>query len=497
MSIARRFARNTGINLAGQFGIAVIGFFVTPYLVRRLGIETYALYVLLYAAAGYLSLLSFGAGAATVKYTAQFHAARNRSGLRDILLYSGATHLLGALVGAAAVIGGARFWAVRLFHIPPGLVELAAWVLCAAAVGAVFAALIQFSSGVLQGLQRFDWQAGVALLQNGLMPLGAAVLVARGGGVRSVAAWYVLLQAGLCLLLLAVLWMLLRPARSFRDGERLPLKGYAAFSGSTWLVLVASVVNVQLDKTFITRTVSLADLTLYSVPAGLLQRIQTLPATIGAVLLPMMSGVQGPDARERLVRMYVKSSRLMLWVVLPLLVLLFSLMPQFLTLWLGPGFVGRSVWPARLLVIMQAFAAANFIPNSVSTSRDHPEYYSAAAWAQALLGVLAWLWLIPRYQILGAAMGALMSQVLVAAGNVWLVHRKLLALTWRDYFQDVVYRPALSAALLLAAVFPLHALAQTWSFLLLLGAGGGLAYAAMMWIGMHDEDREFIRALLA
>lgn len=496
MRKARQFARNTGINLLGQLGVAVISFFVTPYLVHHMGIETYALYILLYATAGYLSLLSFGAGSAAIRYTAQFHAARSRAGLRDIIFYSGSTYLLGALLGAAVVVGGARFWAFRLFHVPPPLLDLAAWVLCAAALGAVFAALIQFCSGVLQGLQRFDWQAGIALLQNGLMSLGAAALISRGLGLKGVAEWYVLLQAGICLLSLAVLWRLLRPARDFENGGRLAFKTYAAFSLHSWLVPVASIVNSQLDKTFIVRAVSLADLTLYSVPAGLLQRLQTLPATIASVLLPMMSEIHGPDARERLVRIYIKSSRFLLWVVLPLLVLLFSLMPQFLTLWLGPEFVGRSVWPARFLVIMQVFTAVNFIPNIISISRDHPEYYSAVSWAQALLNIMAWFWLIPRYHILGAALGACLSQALVTVVNVWLVHRRFLGLSWTDYYTDVLHRPVLSAALLLAVIFPLHALAQTWPILLLLSSGGGLAYVAAMWLGIHREDRELIRILL-
>lgn len=496
MSKARQFARNAGINAVGQFGVAAIGFFATPYLVHRMGIETYALYVLLYSTAGYLSLFSFGSGLAAVKYTAQFHESRNRTGLRDILVYAGTTHFLGALFGAAIIAGGARFWAFRLFHVPPELLDLAAWVICAAALGAVFAALIQFCSGVLQGLQRFDWQAGMTLFQSGLMPLGAAALISRGLGLRGVAAWYVLFQAVTCLFFAALLWNLLRPARDFVSGERLAFKKYAAFSLNAWMGPIAAIANTQVDKVIIVRAVSLADLTLYSVPAGLLQRINVLPAMIATVLLPMMSEVHGADARERLVRIYLKSSRFLLWVVLPILVMLFSLMPQFLTLWLGPDFVGRNVWPARFLVLMQAFAALNLIPINISISRDHPEYYSAASWARALLNILAWLWLIPRYHILGAALGACLSQALVTLVNVWLVHRRFLALSWKDYYVDVLYRPVMSAALLLAVVFPLHTLAQTWFRLLLLGAGGGLLYAAAMWLGMHDEDREFIKTLV-
>lgn len=495
MSKAAQFARDTGLNLLGQLVLAAASFFLTPYLVRRMGIETYGLYILLYAFAGYLSLFSFGAGTAAIKYTAQFHEARDRRGLRDILLYSGATHLLGALLGAALVAGGAGFLAARVFRVPDALAAAAVWTLRAAAAGAVFAALAQFAGSALQGLRRFDRQVPLSALQSVLMPAGAALLVSRGLGLEAVASWYAILQAAACAVFVAVLWAALRPAREFPSGKGLDFKSYAAFSLHSWLVPVASVVNSQLDKVFIVRAVSLTDLTLYAVPSGLLQRLQMLPATIATVLLPTTSAVQGPDARERLVRMYLKSTRFLLWITLPILVLLFSLMPQFLALWLGPEFVGRSVWPARLLVVAQALGAINFIPNIVSVSRDRPEYYSAMAWAQAALNVLAWWWLIPRHQILGAAAGACLSQAAVTAANLALVHGRLLSLSWADYGRGALLRPGLAAAALLAAVFPLHHLAQSWPALLALGAAGGLVYAAVLWPSLHAEDREFLRGL--
>ncbi len=335
MSRALRFARNTGINLIGQVFIAAISFFATPYLIHRMGIETYALYILLYAVSGYLALLAFGAGAATIKYTAQFMGAKNRGGLKDILFYAGSTYFLGAILGAAVVAVGARFWVVRLFHVPPALADIGVWVLYAAALGAVFAALTQYLYAILLGLQRFDLQITIPILQNGLMPLGAVALLAAGFGLKEVVSWYVVLQAGIVLFFGAVVWRLLRPTHDFKSGERLSFKNYAVFSLHSWLVPVATTVNSQIDKLFIVRTVSLTDLTLYSVPSGLLQRLQILPATIATVLLPMMSEDHGPEARERLTRMYLKSTRFLLWIVLPILVLFFAFMPQFLSLWLA------------------------------------------------------------------------------------------------------------------------------------------------------------------
>jgi|CXWL01.1.fsa_nt_gi O-antigen/teichoic acid export membrane protein len=495
MNKALRFARNTGINIIGQFAIAAISFLTTPYLIHRMGVETYGLYILLYALSGYLALLVCGAGPAASKYTAQFMGAHNRSGLDDILRYAGWTYLLGSIFGAGVVFVWARFWAFRLFHVPPHLMDTAVWVLSAAALGSVFAALIQFSYAVLLGLQRFDLQIAIPILQGGLMPLGAAALLAAGFGLKEVVSWYVVLYACICLLFCAITWRLLRQALHLKKGEGLSFKNYAVFGFHSWLVTASKTMNSQLDKLFIVRTVSLTDLTFYSVPSGLLQRLELLPATIATVLLPMMSEIHGPETQQRLTRMYLKSTRFLLWIVLPILVLLFAFMPQFLSLWLGPTFAKGSVWPARYLVLAQAFAAVNFIPNSISTSRDHPHYFSGTTWFQAVLNLIAWWQLVPRYQILGAALGAFLSQIVVTALNLFIVHRKFLSLTWKHYWAEVLYRPLFGAALLMAAVFPLHHLAQTWAILFLLGAGGGLVYAAAMWAAMHPEDHEFVRTL--
>ena len=314
-------------------------------------------------------------------------------------------------------------------------------------------------------------------------------------GLKEIVAWYVVLQAVLCLFFCAVVWRLLRPTRHFKKGEGLPFRDYAVFSLHLWLVTASKTVNSQIDRLFIIRTVSLTDLTLYSVPSGLLQRLELLPATIATLLLPMMSEIHGHDSRERLARMYLKSTRCLLWIVLPILVLLFAFMPQFLSLWLGPTFAKGSVWPARYLVLMQAFAAINFIPNSISTSRDRPQYFSGTTWLQAVLNLSAWWYLIPRYHILGAALGACLSQAIATAINISLVHRKLLSLPLRTYWTESIYRPLLGASLLMATVFPLHHLAQTWTIFLLMNAGGGLLYVAAMWAAMHPEDHEFVRTL--
>src|SRR4051812_38620786 len=97
-----RFVRNVGAGVLGQIGVMMLSFFLTPRLIRALGIETYGLYVLFQAASGYVMIFCLGAGNATVKYVAE-HAAEGGRGLRQSVIYGGSIYFLGSLVGAACL----------------------------------------------------------------------------------------------------------------------------------------------------------------------------------------------------------------------------------------------------------------------------------------------------------------------------------------------------------------------------------------------------------
>lgn len=488
-----RFARNVSWSLVGQGAAAVAAFVFTPYLVHRLGPERYGLFVLLNALAGYLLLLTFGAGNASLKFVAEFRGAGSTRALSDTVRYSYLVHVLPVAAGALAAAAGARFLARRVFHVPEPLLDEAVFVLRCASAGAFFAAAAQAALTVLQGLQRFDWQAGVSFIQTGLMSAGAAALLALGHGLRAVAGWYILLNSTACLLAAIVCWRLVKPHLRTSTGPSLSAGRYAAYGLSLWAGALAWIVTFQLDRLIIARKESLTALTLYAVPAGLLQRLQIFPAVVSVVLIPMLSEIAGDERDETTRRMYVRSQRFLLWALLPVLVLLFALMPQFLSLWLGGQFGERSVWPARLLVLAQGFFLLNYAVNSVSVSRDRPWYPSAVAWAQALISVGAWALLIGRYQLLGVALGSLLAQAVPTTVYLLVAHSRLLRLSAGRFFSEALLRPCAGAGLLLALVMPVHQFASTWPRLLAMGAAGVAVYGAAAWALFDRDDRDLCR----
>jgi O-antigen/teichoic acid export membrane protein len=488
-----RFARNFSWNLLGQFGAVVLNFLILPFVIHRLGVKAYGLYILMYSVSSYLQLCSFGAAATAVKYVASLTASGSHRALRRLLAYSLAAHGLGGLAGALVLAAGARFVAVRIFHVPPELSDLAQFVLICAGVGALFLSLTQFSFSILSGLQRFESLSFVTFLQSSLMTVGMAVLLVLGFGLKAVALLFVGVNFTLCLLAAGLARRFVR--LSGPDGpEELAFRTFATWSLGAWLGPLAWIITNQVDKVFLARTMSLTAVTLYSVPSGLLARFQTVPVTVSAVVAPMMSELRGPDADESMRRMYLKAMRFLLWVTLPILILLFMFMPQFLGLWLHGDFGSRSVWPSRLLVLSQMFYLLVVMPNATVFSRDKPSHGSFYAWAQALTCLAAWRLLAPTYGLLGIAMGSLLGQALPALVYVVHVHRMIHLGTRR--FLSSLRAPVASAVLISAALFPFHEVATTWPKLVAFSAAAYALFYGSTWLLMHREDRELMKRFL-
>lgn len=489
---AFRFARNFRWSLLGQAATAVASFLATPYLIRRFGLEAYGLYVILQSAVNYIVLANFGAGASAFRHIAAAKAENDGPRVRATLRWSLFFHGPTVLVTAALAVSLARPLLQRLFQVPPELLALGVRVMWGAAVGAVFFSLTTGATTAMSGLQRFGPANAVTFFQMGLMPLAAVALAWAGFGLDAIAWCYAVIQA----LGTGAAWLWLRAMLAETElgpenEGHMPFARFASWALSQWLGQLAWIVSYQLDRVFAAQHASLAGMTLYAVPVGLLQRLSVIPATFTSVALPMLSEMRETDEKLRL--LYLRQFRLLLWLGLPGLVLLFSLMPQFLSLWLGGRFGDAAVWPARLQVIAQVFSLLTAMPSITVMSHGKPWMPPALTWSQAVISLLAWALLVPSWGLLGVGWGALLGQALPAVVFLHLFHRHVIRLRIGRFISEALFAPALSAGTMLAVVFPFHDRASNWTSLALFAAAGVSAYALSSWALLGAEDRALVR----
>lgn len=489
-----RFARSVSIGLLGQGFSLLANFLAIPILMRALGTDTYGFYILLHTATSYIAMTTLGAGPAVMRYTAQFKASGDGAALKQIARYAAFFYLISAALGTTAAWLLAPWVASDILRLSGPLGMEAIFIIRSAAAASAFLAFFDMALAFLQGLQLFGRHAVLGTVQNAGFLVVAAALAFSGEGLRTVALWYTIWAAILAAIGLSMAWISLKNSAG-PGHQRMPVRDFLRFGLGGGFGRFAWIVTNQFDKTYIARTVSLTDLTLYSVPLGLLQRIQIVQPLISVVIMPMMTEVHGKGERRSLEIMYLKSVRFVLWAVMPFLVFLFAIMPQFLGLWLGGAFAAKSVWTARLLIMAQVFYFLEGQALNVIFTRDKPWHLTALSWLKALLSVIGWKLLVAKHSILGIAAGTLGAQAICAAAALLYNHHRLMGLKWSDYGKALA-APVASAILALAVIFPFHDQATTWPLLFLAAALVAAVYYGTTWLMMSRDDRSLLRTFL-
>jgi len=484
-----RLALNAGWNIGGQAGLAVLTFWLIPYIVKTLGTEGYALYSLLGILSGYLMLFALGAGSATVKYVSEHLGGGRKDALATVLGASFWMHGLGVTLGAAAAFTFRHQLAAYFLQVGPESIGTAAWVVTCAAAGSVFWAMAQYGQSVLQGLQRYDLSNIFTLAQSGVFLGGVAILLRMGCQVHAIGKLFVAVYAALAFVVLRTVWRLSPAVPSWhpwRERRSKALREFFTFSGGGFIGLLAWSVAFQWDKMFLGHMLPLKQLTYYVIPSAILQKFWLIPSTITSTAFPMLSELHGAGDRAALKRFYCKCSQLVLWLVVPGFVMLMVLAPQFLTLWLGEEFSRYGTWPLRLLSMGYFIYFLASMPGFASGGMGRIHYTVKANIALAVCCLISWRFLIPRLGIVGAAWGFLLAFAATNIPFLVIVNRDLFGMSVREYLKDVCLRPFLAGSGLLAVVWLARHWLYTWKSFLL---GGGFCAAVYFGLSLLLLDR--------
>jgi len=92
----------------------IIGFVLTPYVIRKLGSEGYGIWTLLFSLISYYGLLDLGMRSAVVYYSAQYRARKELEKINQVISSIGFFYSLMSLVIIAVSLVAARPFARSL-----------------------------------------------------------------------------------------------------------------------------------------------------------------------------------------------------------------------------------------------------------------------------------------------------------------------------------------------------------------------------------------------
>lgn len=495
----RLVVRNVVANYTGTIIILVVAFFLTPFLVSRLGHDLFGLWALIGGVMAYGSMLDLGMDSAVVKYVGEHTDLEDVPCIERVVHTSLAVYLgigLAVLVFTAAAAAVFPF----LFPLPPELVRTSRILVIIAGTSLALNFPLGMYNGVLHGLQHQHIVMIADIVWGLSTALGAVVVILHGGGVIGLALVYLAgntLGQGIRIGYLLVRHGHVRWLRVRLDTQQ----GRTLFNFSFWsfLLRLASTLRLKTDEIVIGASLSVGAVTPYYLGMRLSEMLDRLTSQLSTALFPFGSRLDALQDRERLRALFVSASRWNLAIAAPMALFLGIQAPRFLEAWMGPGY-STSATVAQLLIA--ATMCSVYVSVGYTFLKSLGRHQVVARWAviEALTNLTLSLILVRIWGITGVAVGTAIPALLYNFGVVLPQAGRHLRVPVLEVLRAsmLVQLPAVavtSLVIVAAAEFPGD---TTLPRLVLEAAVAGAVYWTTYYLsGADTEERRIVRGVVS
>ena len=489
--------RGAAFNLLGAAVPAVLAVLTVPLVVRYLGQEDYGLLMLVTSIMGYFALIDINVTAASTKFVSQHHAQGADRQVHQTVSFGLLIYLGIGVVGGAALWGFATPLATDVFKISPARQADAVRALQWAALGFLTGQVQVYLQSLPGALSRYDLAGSVEACFGVVLPLLTVGLLMLGGGLVELIWLRIALS---CLQALGVLTWLMRRMKlrwARPDGET--RRSMLSFSAFAFLSRFAALTYSHGDKLIIGAVVGAGPLTLFAVPTMLVNRVMALLFRLAAVMFPHASQLAAQNRMAELQTAYFSAARYLCFLNGATLLLLATLAPAILTVWMGPEFATTGATILTLMALAQWLDSLTHVPSLVNDGLGHPRVSGMFALTRALLGLSLIADGVHQAGIAGAAWAHLAASALMGGAFVAYVHGRSLPFSLRSWLLQATLKPAL--ALLPGAVVGwllCDWAAHGWLHLIASAVIIALAYVAPgWWLVLAPHHRAVVRSRLS
>jgi O-antigen/teichoic acid export membrane protein len=441
MAKYRSVLKNVVSNWTNIVTSSIVGFFMMPFLVHGLGDEVYGIWILLMAVVGYGIFMDLGLTNSIIKYVSEFIAIDDMESLNSIVNTGLATHtVLGIVVLLGA--GFASRYATSIFNIPLSLVD--STTIAFMIIGFYMALKLPFGVFIacLNGIQKYELTNGASVVSNLIRAALFIVFLINGYGIIAMSVILVILEILMFIYLTFMTFKHIPGLRlSIKYIKKDLLKKLYKFGTYGFMIISAERVIYDSSSVLIGIFMPASSITLYGIPNTLVRYLRQIAAGFGNVFNPAASELEARMKNEELRELFFQGTRHSLLFILPAALTLIMSGEEFISVWMGAKY---GVLSGNVLIILagsQAIAMVQFSSNMILFGLNKHKYLAMFLSAEAIVNVILTIFLIPRYGILGAALGLAVPQIIVYIFIIPTSTCRLLKVSLSEYFYKALLIP--------------------------------------------------------
>ena len=414
----RGSAANAFYSIAEYIAQPIAMLLAAPFLVHKLGLQQYGIWMLVSTILGSIGILSTGFGDATVKYVSTYRGQNNQAGVeRTIRATLTINTFLGGLFGLIVWVA-APYSVYHIFKIEPEFYTSSIWAIRISAIILVLRSVESVFVSTLRAFECYGPPVKLNVFLRSIVVVSAVAIAATGRGVVAIMVatlgWSALIVVFQGIAARRVSGAL-NPLPTLRRDALAEVFAFGCFS---WLQALAGVAFTYADRFLVAAMLGTAQVAIYVLCVQVTQPIHGLASAAFSFVFPHISSrheageTYGP---HRVFRFALLSN---VGFCLALAAPVASFSGPLLTWWLGADFVlsGQNV----LIILAMAYMilGVNVVPYYALLAFGSVRFVSITNIAGGVLSLLAAAILIPRLGLIGAAIGRLLYGPLIAI-NFW------------------------------------------------------------------------------
>lgn len=488
MNLRVQTASNIG---SSWFGLAVtvgVGFFVSPFIIHKLGDTAFGIWILIFTLTGYYGLFDLGIRSSIVKYVAEYVATGEHDKLNRMINTCLFSYGVLALFLISVTLWVSHY-ILPLFH--PSSISLDKARLLLLIVGSALAIGLPLSvfAGTLEGLKRFYLINLTRTSQNVVRAFLIVMALNRGAGLTTLVLITVAIPFASYLVYVMIVHGLLPIHYGLRFVERASFRRTLNFGSAAFLVMMAGQLRFQTDALVVGVFVSASAITYYSIGAKLVDYSIGLVDSAADIFVPLASQFDATGEKDRLRNVLVAGNRFCALLIFPLSAALIIFGKPLIEIWVGPKYVS-SYSILVLLLIPKALYRAQAASTRVLFGMARHRPLAVIVFAEGVINLALSILFVHYIGIVGVALGTTLPMLFT--DFLFLPHFtcRQIKIPTRTFLREVYLLPlvlcAPSVAMFLLARHLYHA--HTYLQLLVQVMPGAATYTlSLLWLFFTKE----------
>lgn len=426
--------------IANLWGTA-LNFFLTPFIIYQLGVERYAIWIVLTVITGYIGLSDFGLGNCIVKFIAESHSSGKEEDCNKIINVG---IVVNTMMGIFFI---ALTWLfvhqiVGFFNVSSKLQTDAVFVFKTGVILFVISNILGVFGSYLSGRQLFHIVKKIDIALGFINFLSIVLFLYFGFGLAG-------LVYSRCLIL--ILRTIFTFKYFYKYYSSYNFKAYyfdaqtfkKLFNFGAYLQIsqISQLINQYLDKTLLGHFISLSSITFYDIGSRLNNLVKRFLLIFIAPLIPAASEMNSLKDTNRIWRLYEEGTRYLSIATFGLFGYMYIAAPFIIRAWVGSQF-DNSVLIVRILCVGFCANILTGMISGISLGIGRPDFEARIGIISTVLNLVLSFIFILRFGFKGAAFGTSLAMLLASCYYYFIFYS-----TFQKPFVDflrLVMKPFLS-----------------------------------------------------